>query len=538
MSGALDWSRVRGRLYRDSYSAAGYLLFVVIAVVEWAGYVRRHEAIYLLGPRKVAEPGFLAGDLSWSTAPPTGFLFDHLLAPVWSLFGDFTTVALGRLIAWALLCWSLTLLARAMRLPPWSVVAGFAIWMLSGQSIHACGSLIEGFQPKSFAYPLIFFALFFAIRGQVIRAGLAAGLATVFHIIIGGWGTVAVFAAMAIDRERYSRRELGRFLAATAPLILPFVLIVAQFHGGGLSGREQRMADEIYVTFAQPHCLDPTFFVSTEGRYRAVAALTLSILLLHFWSRRKDGEGDGDDDATRLVGYFVLAHVAIYLFGMVTGSLKLYGFLKLYPFQWANSLPALFLFVLTLAFCARPRFREPAARAVWIVAIVAALWMIDERDVLEDEALEAPGSFWSELTRGERSRYGSRVSSARREMYAWIRDNTPPDSLFVTPYLSDFWTYAGRDQVAAFRHPPHDGKILEWKERLEAINGFREFDERGFGIRPEITRNEGRLTVAQLVALRDRYGATHYLSPRARPELAGSLLFQNRSYSLYDLAAL
>ena len=123
-------------------------------------------------------------------------------------------------------------------------------------------------------------------------------------------------------------------------------------------------------------------------------------------------------------------------------------------------------------------------------------------------------------------------------MYAWIRENTTRDGLFVTPYLPEFWTYAERNQLAGFRHPPHDLRILEWHARLEMLNGSQAFDNRGFGIRKELTANQGRLTTRQLAEIGARYGATHYLTKRRRPELDGELLFSVGRYHLYDLARL
>ena len=52
-------------LYRDFHTLAGYLIFLITVLVVWRPYVRKHEAIYLLGSRRVADPEFLAGDLTW-----------------------------------------------------------------------------------------------------------------------------------------------------------------------------------------------------------------------------------------------------------------------------------------------------------------------------------------------------------------------------------------------------------------------------------------------------------------------------------------
>ena len=87
-------------------------------------------------------------------------------------------------------------------------VLGYTAWLVFNQTLFTCGQPINGFQPKALSYPLFYFALAFAMRGQVIRAGLAAGLATVFHVIVGGWGCLAVFAAM--QRNAQSATEFFR----------------------------------------------------------------------------------------------------------------------------------------------------------------------------------------------------------------------------------------------------------------------------------------------------------------------------------------
>ena len=136
----------------------------------WTSQVGRHETLYLLGSRCIADPQFLAVDFTWSHLSPTTFLYDHLLAPLWSVFGEFAIANIGRFAAWLLTAWSLAALARAARIPAWSVVVGFTVWLLWGQTLVTCGSPLEGFQVKSFAYPLVFFSLAFAMRGRIVRA--------------------------------------------------------------------------------------------------------------------------------------------------------------------------------------------------------------------------------------------------------------------------------------------------------------------------------------------------------------------------------
>ncbi len=523
----MDAKRLLRGLFRDRYSAVGWGIFASIVLVEWRPYVRNHEAMYLLGPRRVADPELLAGDLVWDPLPPTTFLFDHALAPLVSLLSDFEVMVVGRLVAWSLLAWGIAKLARQLRLPGWAVVAGFAFWLLWGQTLASCGSMVEGFQPKSFAYPLIFAALGFALEGRPGRAGVAAGIGTAFHIIVGGWGCLAVFATLLLDRARFSLRDAALFLAGTAPCVGPLVLSVGLFHAGALGGGEQARMDEIYVTFAQPHCVDPTFFMNQSRWWRALAIFPTSLALLLLWPRR---------EVSRSLVFFLAVLIALWGLGALASQAELHGFLKLFPLQLGHSFPALFLFVAAFAVpVVRPR--SIALLAVWGIAVLASIGLALDDDVPEELAA-LPGVLAEAWPPEEPSRYGRRGAGDRAEVYAWIRENTDPRSQFVTPHLAEFWTYAERPQVASFRHPPLDKALIEWHERLLRLNGGKPFRRRGFDVRVEIDRGVATLTRDDLRELAEQWGATHYLSDRPPKALEDLRLYWANGWGVYGLEGL
>jgi hypothetical protein len=253
-------------------------------------------------------------------------------------------------------------------------------------------------------------------------------------------------------------------------------------------------------------------------------------ILLYLWPPTR---------SDRVFPTFILIVVLFFVAGAIAHPLKAYALLKLFPFQLAVSLPFLFLFVIVLAYAGTARPRGRFGKAVWVAGVVAALWMVDDEGAFTD-AVQVPAIVASEawISRAP-SLYGGRDRTAANEgLYTWIRQNTPRDAVFVTPYLAEFWTYAERAQVVSFRHAPLDRNLLQWRERLQAINGGRPFAKRGFDITDELDQNEGRLTVPQLVELRERYGATHYLAKRNRVELADHLLYSNRRMFLYALDGL
>ena len=118
------------------------------------------------------------------------------------------------------------------------------------------------------------------------------------------------------------------------------------------------------------------------------------------------------------------------------------------------------------------------------------------------------------------------------------RAHTPRNSVFITPLIYEFWPYAERAQIASMRQPPLDEGILEWERRLIDLNAGQPYAKRGFETEVELAQHERALSVAELVQLRERYGATHYLVHGARGDLAPHLLHADQGFSIYDVTRL
>ena len=516
-------------LPRNPYTIAACLVFVAIVFCCWYGFVEQDEEVYLLGSRRVADPSLLAVDLTWSRLPPTSALFDHLIAPLWSFLDAFAIVNLGRVLFWGLMAWSVTRLAKTVRLPAWSVAVGFTIWLLWNQSLGTCGSPFQGLQPKSFAYPLTFLALTYVIRGEAGRAGMAAGLGTAFHVIVGGWGCLAMFLSMLVDRTMRSVRRIAMFLLGAAPFVVPLLVAMAVFRMADAPGADQGRINEIYARFAMPHCCDPSYFLAPQriplAWLRAAVVFILAPIPVFLWPERR---------GAKILGTFVVWLIGFYLVGLLAGRLRLYGVLALYPFQLANALPALFLFMFVLGWMGVPGL---TARMRWGVAaplLAGTIWLVIDAEVPR-VLMERPEFLVDQV------RVLPLVSPTMTELdplYEWIRTHTPRNSVFITPLIHEFWPDAERAQVASMRHPPLDHQIIQWKERLEALNGFQPYVHRGFETEPELAAHERQLTVRDLIRIRDRFGATHYLVKGERADLAAHLLHSDVGYSIYDITRL
>ena len=504
------------------YAVAGVVVFLVIVVTQWWSQVGQHETLYLIGSRCIADPQFLAGDFTWSHLSPTTFLYDHLLAPLWWVFSEFTIANIGRFVAWILTAWSLTALARAARIPAWSLPVGFTAWVLWGQTPVTCGAPLEGFQVKSLAYPFVFFSLAFAMQGRIVRAGLAAGLAVAFHIIVGGWGCLAVFSGMLVDRKHFSWRAVAIFLIASAPFIVPLLGAVALFNAGGVSAAEQARMDEIYVSMAVPWCGDFNYFMDNERWVRLSLVFSIASVLVSFWPRTRAGS---------VLRTFVITLILLFFLGEAAQRLALYGVLKVLPAQLGLSLPALFLFVLIPSFIAAGRPARVFGRMGWALILLGTTWLLLERGA-PAKVVSVPRRFIAEL---QRPVWGTPRESG--PLYEWVRTNTARNSVFVTPFLWDFWSYGERAQVATFRQAPLDRRLLEWEERLEALNHFTAFAELKYA-EDDVEHAEGSLTTDELVRIRELYGATHYVTKEYRLDLADYLLYEDKEHWVYDVTKL
>ena len=504
-------------------------MFLAIVICCWTGYVEGDEEFYLLGSRRIADPGLLAIDLTVGRLSPTTALFDHLIAPLWRFVDAFAIVNLGRFLFWIAMAWTIARLARVLRLPAWSLVVGFTIWLLWRQSLGTCGSPFQGFQPKSFAYPFVILALTSGIRGNAGRAGLAAGLATAFHLVVGGWACLALFLSMLVNRTLFSIRQLGLFLLAAAPSVLPLLIAVSRFRNQQVPAAEQSRMNEIYALFAMPHCCDPDFFMAPHhiplALLRTAVVFTLALIVVFAWPERRPA---------KVLGVYLASLIAFFAAGLVARRLGGFGVLTLFPFQLGNAFPALFLFLFVAGWAG---IRGLTSRARWLLAVpvlAGTLWLMVDGDV-PHELYYRPQGLIDEV------KVLTVVDPLMTELdplYEWIRIHTPRNSVFITPLIYEFWPYAERAQVASMRQPPLDHTIIEWQERLEALNGFRPFKERGFEIEAELAAHEGALSVAELVRIRDRYGATHYLLRAERPDLATHILHSDQGYFIYDLSQL
>jgi hypothetical protein len=524
---------------KDRYGLAAAIVFALALIRHFVPYLDANEPGKLLLARTLIDPSFLKHD--WIARLGTAgldvaLLFSALVAPLWLLLKDALAVALtARLLLWCLLLYSLARFAREIEVKWHWFAFGLGLWIWSGQSMAAGEWIFGGAEQKCLAYAFLILSLTSLLRCQMLRAGIFCGIAVWFHALVGGWGAIALTAALLVRFREYGRRRLLTFALATAILSLPLVWAALRYLAPGglteLSSRQGIDADALIVLFRNPHHLDPYFFL-TSGKLLAAGLFMICTFFVvpKALSTAK----------ARLLIAFLAVLAVVFGCGIAARQFGFFGFLKSYPFRGADVLFPLVFWLVAPGFLiaqARSLARRPVSHPV--IPLWQALGTVLVVVLLVGKTSQALRVFPGSLANFTRSwlRYAAKAEDPFEEMTRWIRAHTPESAAFIAPPCEDrFWLAAERALVVNFKAAPHNAAILEWHRRITRLNRNRQFHSVGFGICAELSQNFPALDLEQLKAIRDAYAADYYLTTRRREDLADRLVHMNAAYCLYHLS--
>ena len=473
----------------------------------------------LVHARQLIDRTFLDNDwLQASGAADSALdvIFAAMVAPLWLLLKDGVLVALtARVLTWSLLLIALVRLARTLKIPWHGLSIGLALWLYCGQTLGAGEWIFGGAEEKCLAYALLTVALTALLERQMLPAAIACGLAIWFHLLVGGWGAVALGGAMLLSVHDYGLRSVAKFLGVS--FALGVVAVFAALHYAGPSSAA---SDRLTVLFRNPHHLDPNVFPAWIELRRIITAAGLAAVALPLIATRS---------RTALLRWFLLVLTLEFVLGMLARKLDLFRFLKSYPFRVADVVPLMLFWLLlpslVVAACRKPV--RPWLALAALAAVLSAGHML----------IHSPSPTWTGLL-AFRSAWSSEVHHEQTpwlRMTSWIQSRTPRSSVVLTPPCQgEFWLEAERAQVVSFKRAPHDIRILEWYERMTALNGGP-FLKAGFDACDELMQHYPALDRTRLFSIRDRYGADYYLTTTRREDLAAAPLFESGTYFLYGL---
>jgi hypothetical protein len=491
---------------------------------------------------------------------------------------------IGRLLTWGLLAWGWQRLAtRLLARAEFGPLAA-ALFVMLTERTHMAGEwIVGGVEAKGFAFVLILGALSEMVVGRWKWVFPLLGGASLFHVLVGGWATLAALVTWAIvGRKQVSFTQLMLPLFAGGLLALPSLWWGIQLTRD-IDPQTVAEANKLYVLIRLPHHLyPPQFAPGFVMRHMLTMLVTAGLLALltgfpwAYMQRPKrrvliDSGATGSasavevgreaEDTSRasgtgsvtpdLAAIYKARWQALAVFVMTTAGIALVGmsFLNLFPAEDPKLLALLRYYwfrasdiyvplgaALATWRCVElliPRFPLPAIVA-YVLLSGTLVWDLTEQ--IAHWPFDVPGIHTAKLdARPDVLKATEEWSPADwRDMCQKIREKTPSNAKFLTPRQGrTFKWHAQRAEVVTNKDIPQDAPaIMRWWEIQDEIYATHSGDpdhkwHRSLGVLPvERLREIAEKYNAQYVVIHYRPGV---------PEFPLTPLYRNQTFGVYQL---
>ncbi|MFQ6539336.1 MULTISPECIES: DUF6798 domain-containing protein [Aphanothece] len=489
---------------------------VITALCLFDDNLASNEAGKLALARQQVEPAWIPHDWYLNSSQGYQWLFQQLSGRIVIPLGFPLGSLVVRLLGYALWAWGLAGITVPLGLSAPLAALAAALFSFS-QGVVAAEWMVGGAEPKTFAYATLLLAYAAWRDRRWWASGLYSGLACSFHLLVGGFGILALTGLALLDQgRRWNGAALGRWLGGCLLTALPVSLalaeqLVGKGHLAGGSppgaGSDLPSAGWIYVVLRNPHHLLPSSW-SWADWARALLFLGLLALGVVLSRARRDGDDPQAHAGHDLALWVVMSWPPALIGLLIALRDPQSSLLQIYPFRLADTLLMLGVWLL-LAAGLQPWLRGRPARSglVGLVLVISLAGLVRE----------LPGA-----AAGLRRQFVA--SEPQAELYGWIRRATPTSALVMAPPsgFEDLSLQTGRAGYVQFKQiPTASAAIHTWYCRLTALAG----DDRrvwegpgGWQARERLGEAYAALTPPALLRLADHSGATVVIT---RPAQAG-----------------
>ncbi len=424
-------------------------------------------------------------------------------------FGALTQVAtlpaaawIGRLLGWAMLAVALRGLTRTVCDLPYACLAVAAIWIAGVQQFNLSGEwVIGGIEAKVPAYAFVLLALTQLALGNWSRVWPWLGIASAFHVLVGGWTVLAAMFAYLVVGRQSSLPRAQIFPLALGGAIALIGLWPALLTSQANDPRDASLAAHIYTYWRLPHHLLPSAF---SGRAYLLHLVSVSLTLGAAWPLRREPRFRG-------LFWVLVGCLGIAACGLAIGLLpKLAPTIaaKLLRYYWFRPTDALTPLTLGLAIVTHCQQRaaigandtaanlgNPRDWGAW-AAVAPASVVLLALPLFVQGGLSLPEGVRSGPSNRESVKVQRQAYQDWRETCEWIRRTMPRDEILITPrHQQTFKWFAERAEVVNWKDIPQDApSMVGWHHRFTEI-----FPQRLGTVRTTIRYPD-------LVQFRSRYG--------------------------------
>ena len=363
---------------------------------------------------------------------PNHAAFDHSVARFASfailggavvLFGYDIALIILRFVAIAAYAITFAYLAGCLKLSRAETLIALMLFVLVGQCYFAIEWMFAGVEGKVFAYAAIFASIGLAWRDKDLAAVGVAALATYLHFLVGGFWAVAVIGLIGLKTGNVLR--IGGALLTYTILCLPIlaILLYEWFLAPmpDISDLDLTIT-QIYSVFRNPHHVAP-FSGQLRAWLSGICWMATATCLMAILAWQEHSE-------RRVLARWLLVMYIYLILSFVLSYFDRHTYFlgPLILFR-PNSL-ILLLTIMLGTLWLRQALRENGARTLTIITLAVGIGFAVPRAVSFADTLLSPQL---PLTR--------MLTPNERELVAWLRGNTPPDStVLIEPTGETDWT--------------------------------------------------------------------------------------------------
>jgi VanZ family protein len=488
--------------------------------------------------KQFVDPDWVPKDWYLDQPPGYRFLFQALFGQMIMAWGFLATSLVGRLICYSLFSWGVVLLGRRLGLSLLPLLLALGLFLYTGginlqgflgyeQGVIAGEWMVGGLEAKSLAYPLVLLAISWMLAGRYRGMALLLGLATSFHVLVGGWAFLAVLGWLLLHRSQVQKSWGSIALLYLAGSVFAIQPILAYLWGPTVSGVVQPTF--VYVFMRLPHHLNPLAW-PVEGWIKPIGflgVLTLSVWVLRWRQAKRQADlpltdslstgplpAEASAHAARMgLAQFTLVTLIPFVIGVAIAPFDRQGqLLQYYPFRLGDVMLS-FNTSLLLA-CAMEQTLVGKVRRLLLVGILVFLGLAC--------SIQANFLFYELADLQQTTGDGGDADSRWGEFCQWIRSNTPENAIVVSPPVKfpTFTRLTERATIAKYKlFPQTKTGMVGWYERLNDLSGGtfaevkikRAADDRE-AIREALTTGYEQLTTPQAEALMAKYNASYFVT--------------------------
>lgn len=492
------------------------LMFAVIFLATFSIELSDNEEEYFVFAKAFADPHWIAGALSIKDVPGTRIIFDTVVG--WALgFASFEQVAAaGRTLCAILFAFPLALFFKKLRLSHLEAVFLLTGYVLSHQSFFGNEWIFRSFETKVVSYVFVFYSIYYLIEERIRRSVIFAAAAIYFHVLVGGWYVIALFAYFIF--RRVPLREVLVSALTLAVLLTPLAIYLA----GTYLVHNPNVIDGVTVSWVyayvrNPHHLDVLGRL-VQGKTSVQIEVVLSAVM--GWLCIKTYL-NGKDPAIRALCLLSLILFAQQFLSLLAAFFDTQGvFLKFYPYRTSALSLFLSLTLLLLLFKksgwlhsreSTSPVEDSTGRAGHLAVVSVMLTFV---------VLGLGSRLYINAVDSYRVAYPSAKRLAMNSTSDWIRRNT--DAAAVVLDLDDrssghldFIRQTQRDSFSVYKFVPTTNLLIyEWYQRV-------------------LARNRVATDISALPAIKGKHRIDYILSERP---LSGENLrpvYQNEFFHLY-----